>query len=81
VTRPRARFRGGSLTTEAALFLPVLVLTMLVGAESGWMTWRAGQVEAAARQGAAVAAAHFGTTALVNVAVSAMMNFRRGVAK
>jgi Flp pilus assembly protein TadG len=65
--------RRGALTTEAALFLPVLVLLLLAGAETGWMTWRSWQLERAVERGALVASTPLGTRAQVEVAVADAM--------
>lgn len=70
VIEPR---RTGALTTEAALFLPVLVLLLLAGAESGWFTWRSWQIGRAVQRGVEVASTSIGTEPMVEVAVADAM--------
>ena len=53
-----------------ATLLPVLVLLLLTGAETGWFSWRSHQVGRAAQRGVEVAATQMATTALVEVAVT-----------
>ena len=62
VVRPRRR---GSLTVEAALFLPAVALALLGGLEYGWMFLKQRQLERIAGELAAVGAAHAGTTEMV----------------
>ncbi len=71
--------RGGALTSEAAMLLPILVLVLLTGLESGWLAWRSRQIEGAAQRGVAVASTWMGTASLVDVAVADSME-RAGLA-
>lgn len=62
------RLLRGSLTVEAALFLPVLAVTLLGGLEYGWMLLKTRQLEAVAVQVAEVASAHHGTAPMAREA-------------
>jgi len=65
--------RRGSLTVEAALFLPVLAVLLLGGMEYGWMLLKLRQMDAVVEQAARVGASSHGTTAMVRTAADRLL--------
>ena len=76
----KVRRRRGSLTIEAALFLPALGLMLFAGLEYGWMAHRLRQLDTVVEQAARVGASRHGTTAMVRTAADRMLE-RAGLAE
>lgn len=65
--------RRGSESVEVAVALPLVVVVLFVGLESGWMVLRSLQLDHAARVGAREAALHAATAAAVESRVTAAL--------
>ena len=66
--------RRGAALVEMALVLPILLLLTFAVIEYGWLTFRASQVNQAARHGARIAVRPAATAEEVEDAVAAIMN-------